>query len=127
MFPDIPEVSIRYDLLQSGSAEATCDRILRDGYLPIVRDAPHTASPALSWRRRAPAAACDAAGHTKHGGTEQRTISNAGQHTEPHYALQAGRACAKRRRWHGAGERRVPPHSCGGLERAGKRARGGSE
>lgn len=35
MFPDIPEVSIRYDLILSGSAEATCDRILQQGYLPL--------------------------------------------------------------------------------------------
>lgn len=37
MFPHIPEPSIRYDLLRSGSAEATCERILQDGYLPMVR------------------------------------------------------------------------------------------
>lgn len=36
MFPHIPEPSIRYDLLRSGSAEATCERILQDGYLPMV-------------------------------------------------------------------------------------------
>ncbi|WFC97132.1 hypothetical protein MBRA1_003798 [Malassezia brasiliensis] len=35
MFPHIPEPSIRYDLLRSGSAEATCERILQDGYLPM--------------------------------------------------------------------------------------------
>lgn len=35
MFPDIPEASIRYDLLHSGSAEVTCDRILQQGYLPV--------------------------------------------------------------------------------------------
>jgi len=37
MFPHIPEASIRYDLQRSGSAEATCDRILQQGYLPPVR------------------------------------------------------------------------------------------
>ncbi|WFC97484.1 hypothetical protein MYAM1_000198 [Malassezia yamatoensis] len=34
MFPHIPERSIRYDLVRSGSAEATCEKILQDGFLP---------------------------------------------------------------------------------------------
>ena len=37
MFPHIPERSIRYDLLRSGSAEITCEKILQDGFLPTVR------------------------------------------------------------------------------------------
>ncbi|KAN0064086.1 hypothetical protein ACQY0O_003250 [Thecaphora frezii] len=34
LFPHVPEASIRYDLQRSGSAEATCDRILNEGGLP---------------------------------------------------------------------------------------------
>ena len=37
MFPHISYAAIHYDLLQTGSAESTCDRILRDGNLPEVR------------------------------------------------------------------------------------------
>ena len=37
MFPHVPEASIRYDLMVSGSAEVTCDKILQQGYLPPVR------------------------------------------------------------------------------------------
>lgn len=37
MFPHVPEASIRYDLMVSGSAEITCDKILQQGYLPPVR------------------------------------------------------------------------------------------
>ncbi|PWY98535.1 hypothetical protein BCV70DRAFT_201852 [Testicularia cyperi] len=34
LFPHISEASIRYDLQRSGSAEATCERILNEGGLP---------------------------------------------------------------------------------------------
>ncbi|WFD35179.1 hypothetical protein MCUN1_002029 [Malassezia cuniculi] len=34
MFPHVSKTAIHYDLLQTGSAEATCDKILRDGTLP---------------------------------------------------------------------------------------------
>ncbi|WFD31883.1 hypothetical protein MSPP1_002923 [Malassezia sp. CBS 17886] len=34
MFPDIPEDAIRYDLLRTGCAEATCENILQRGSLP---------------------------------------------------------------------------------------------
>lgn len=37
MFPQIPEVAIRDDLARSGSTQATADRILRDGSLPMPR------------------------------------------------------------------------------------------
>lgn len=53
MFPHIPEASIRYDLQRSGSAEATCERILQDGYLPIVRLIANLASSPLPRCRRA--------------------------------------------------------------------------
>ncbi len=39
MFPQVPEANIRYDLARSGSAEATCDRILQEGGLPAVSEA----------------------------------------------------------------------------------------
>ncbi|WFD24420.1 hypothetical protein MEQU1_003120 [Malassezia equina] len=38
MFPHVPEASIRYDLMVSGSAEVTCDKILQQGYLPPPPD-----------------------------------------------------------------------------------------
>ncbi|WFD20744.1 hypothetical protein MCAP1_002996 [Malassezia caprae] len=38
MFPHVPEASIRYDLMLSGSAEVTCDKILQQGYLPPPPD-----------------------------------------------------------------------------------------
>ena len=41
LFPHVPEDAIRYDLQRSGSAEATCDRILNEGGLPTVCNAPH--------------------------------------------------------------------------------------
>lgn len=37
MFPHVSPAAIHYDLLQTGSAEVTCDKILRDGNLPAVR------------------------------------------------------------------------------------------
>lgn len=59
MFPHVPEASIRYDLMVSGSAEVTCDKILQQGYLPPVRPPPLTHSrrtgfPALKRRGRHP-------------------------------------------------------------------------
>lgn len=37
MFPDVPEASIRYDLTRTRNTQATCEKILRDGFLPLVR------------------------------------------------------------------------------------------
>lgn len=42
MFPHVSPAAIHYDLLQTGSAEVTCDKILRDGNLPAVRVLPLT-------------------------------------------------------------------------------------
>lgn len=37
MFPHIPVEAIQYDLQKTGSVEQTCDNILREGTLPLVR------------------------------------------------------------------------------------------